>query len=460
MREDPYDLWHVTDVEKYAAKLKAKGRLLPEPCGCKPAGQIPTADHGKAKRWRAEWRDANGKQRYRTFAPNRKTAARNFQRSQRAAVSEGRDPVPAQGSARSGVPTVAECVAQYLSEHERREGTVEAYESRLRVHVVPAFGGRPVNSVTRAEYKTWFSELKKSGMPDTTRSGVRKALSAMLSWAVENDGCRMSGHPVKGIRLSQETRARETARLTWAHVVVLAEEIDGRYEFMFWQGALQALRSMEAAGVRDQDMTCDADGGLQAVEKQQRRRKDAPLKTRSSRTVLDVGSFLARKYLTHCARYRRPLSDVEVRRRERRGLAPIRPEYAELVTLTRYWTPVQENSLCRAFDKAKERARARGVDVPEQATFRDLRHFVDAVLMASGLEPRKVQAADAARADGRDCQHIRWHVDWENAPASFTELYGIEAPAGLPEAALWPAAERERRRSEAASLLESSRRSR
>jgi hypothetical protein len=55
------------------------------------------------------------------------------------------------------------------------------------------------------------------------------------------------------------------------------------------------------------------------------------------------------------------------------GLTPINPEYARLVALSRCWSPVQENGLCRAFNLAKEKAPAKGVMVPEAATFRDLR---------------------------------------------------------------------------------------
>jgi hypothetical protein len=36
-------------------------------------------------------------------------------------------------------------------------------------------------------------------------------------------------------------------------------------------------------------------------------------------------------------------------------------------------------------------------------------------------------------------------VDWENAPASFEELFGIPAPPTVPEAALLSRAERVRR---------------
>ncbi len=110
---------------------------------------------------------------------------------------------------------------------------------------------------------------------------------------------------------------------------------------------------------------------------------------------------------------------------------------------------MRRSALCYAFNQAKERVRARGVDIPQEATFRDLGHFADAVLIASGVEPRKIQARmrHAHLAEILDTYgYLVWEVDWENAPASFEELYGIPVPPGLPASALVPAAERRLRR--------------
>lgn len=279
-------------------------------------------------------------------------------------------------------------------------------------------------------------------MSPAGRIHVKKALSVMLSMAVE-DGY-LDGNPVFGIRLPQ-SRGRNV-QLTWQYVVALAEQINPRYELLIWYGALQALRSMEATGVRRSDM--EALPGKQTVVEQRQKGKAVPLKTGASESSLDVGSFLLDKYRAHLTRWRAPLSESELRQREQRGLPPFTEEYDHLVSVTRNRTPVTQNSLSFVFDLAKSRARAKGIAVPEEATFRDLRHFVDAVLMASGLEPRKVQARmrHARLAETLDTYgYLVWEVDWVNAPASFEELYGIRALPGLPKAALVPRAKRVRR---------------
>jgi hypothetical protein len=187
-KEEPYDRWH-----------KAKPKPGEPECR-QHLGRVQSADHGCEKRWQARWRDRNGQQRSKNFPKNKKTAALAYQRSQRAAVEEGRDPFPhRRRKAESGKPTVTEYVETFLSRHEGRPGTVDTYRYRLLGHAVPALGPRRIDDVKRGEYRDFFAALKSGGMPDTTRSGVKKALSAMLSMAVE-DG-HLEGNPVSGIRL-------------------------------------------------------------------------------------------------------------------------------------------------------------------------------------------------------------------------------------------------------------------
>ncbi|MFE0683445.1 hypothetical protein ACFW17_21870 [Streptomyces sp. NPDC058961] len=442
MSEDVNDRWHATEPEAYLEKLAAEGKPAPKLCGCRP-GQIPLPAHGCARRWRAEWRDADGKQRYKNILakangsePGGKTYAKAFQRSQRSAVSEGRTPT---FRTRNQVgPRIDEYVETFLAEHDARSGTLETYGYRLRPHVVPVLGHRSITEVKRPEYKQFFNQLRTSGMKDGVRAGVKKALSAMLTAAMDDPkfGELMPGNQVQGIRISPGRR--EKPGLRWQHIVALAEEIHPRYELLIWYGALQGLRSMEATGVRDTDMRCRI--RKLVVEQQNRGGAPAPLKTGHSYATMAMGSFLVERFVAHMARWRAPLSAAALRKRERRGLPPIDPQYAPLVTVTRYWTPVDEKALSRAFNRARDAARAKGVMVPQSATFRDLRDFMDAVLIASNVAPRTVQSRmrHGTLAETLDTYGFALEVDWENAPGTFEELFGFPAPPGLPSAAIDP----------------------
>ncbi|MBK3575509.1 tyrosine-type recombinase/integrase [Streptomyces sp. MBT65] len=180
------------------------------------------------------------------------------------------------------------------------------------------------------------------------------------------------------------------------------------------------------------------------IQEQRQHGKPAPLKTDYSYAVLPIGSFVVDKYRAHMARRRAAPSTAGPRGRVQSG-GRARPEgYEALVTVNRHGTPVRHATLSTAFKAAKAAARARGVMVPETATFRHLRDFMDAVLIASGVPPRSVQIRmrHGTLAMTLDTYGFALEVDWENAPASFEELFGIPAPPGLPEAAPVPRAER------------------
>lgn len=78
-------------------------------------------------------------------------------------------------------------VETFLAAHEGRDGTVETYAYRLRPHVVPTFGRRPLDSIKLREWRAYFAGLKRGGMPDSTRSGIKKAVSALYGMAVEDE---------------------------------------------------------------------------------------------------------------------------------------------------------------------------------------------------------------------------------------------------------------------------------
>ncbi|MEU6260159.1 tyrosine-type recombinase/integrase [Streptomyces griseorubiginosus] len=344
------------------------------------------------------------------------------------------------------VPTIAEYVEIFLAEHEARRNTMEGYGYRLRLHVVPRLGERPIAEVRRPEYKKFFATLRADGMPDAYRLQVKKALSSLLSAALDDPdfGHVMPGNQVIGIKLP--SGQRQKARLSWEHVVALAEHIDPAFEMLIWYGALQGLRSMEACAVRTTDMKSSL--GKQEVVEQRQRGEPAPLKTAHSYAVVPAGAFLMEKYAAHMARRTAPPSDSALRHRRRSGWTPRPEEYDQLVTVTRRGTPLRRNTLSEAFNRAKRQARANGVKIPSSATFRDLRDFMDAVLIAAGVPPRSVQARmrHGTLAETLDTYGFALEVDWENAPASFEELFGFPAPPRLPAEALVPRSERIARR--------------
>ncbi|MEV5848474.1 hypothetical protein AB0M32_41580 [Streptomyces sp. NPDC051985] len=344
------------------------------------------------------------------------------------------------------MPTVAQYVETFLAQHEVRPNTVSAYKSRLRIYVVPYLGARKITEVQRPEYRKFFTDLRVAGVGNSSRNQVKRALSAMLSDALDEPefGHLIPGNQVLGIRVPVDRRKK--ARLTWEHVVALAQWIDPAFEMLVWYGSLQGLRSMEAVAVRAVDMKRNLKK-LEVVEQRQYG-KAAPLKTSYSYAVIPMGTFLIEKYADHMARRTAPPSASALKHRRQRGWSPRPAEYDALVTVNHRGAPLLRSTVSRAFGQAKLRARAHGVMVPAAATFRDLRDFMDAVLIAAGVSPRNVQARmrHGTLALTLDTYGFALEVDWVNAPASFEELFGIPAPPGLPEEAMTSRSERLRRR--------------
>ncbi|MFJ3097884.1 tyrosine-type recombinase/integrase [Streptomyces hydrogenans] len=440
-----YDRWHKT-------------RPQPGEAVCAEHELVPSKEHGKGKRYLVRYRDLEGEQRSESVwdeptagEPGGINYAEELAVLVRIALREGRNPdLPGDRrraaaaalraeQTQSGVPTVSEYIPMFLAQEGREDSTITNYENRLRLYVADsALGGRPINDVRRGEVKRFFTQLKEDGASDPKRTSVRIALSAMFSAAIEDDEYDMVSNPVAGIKLTNKP-VRKKIQLTWADINRLVKVMPSHYQFLIWLGALQGLRAMEAAAVTT-DAFVIPERRLYVVRQHQRGELREKLKTDASRDYITTGSFLINRYDQHMAEHRQRPTPEELAQRARCGKRLIPEESWKLVTVTPNHTAVAKNTLMDQFRHARAKA-----GLHEDTGFRHLRHFMDAVLIASGVEPRAVQARMRhARLDEtlNTYGYQMLSIDWENAPASWTELYGIPEPAGLPDAARVPAAER------------------
>jgi len=108
-------------------------RTIEEPNG--KSRRVPTARHGKGKRWDVRWRDDTGRQRHRAF--ERKQDAEGFLVQVKADLARGTYTDPAAGKV-----TVRAYAESWLAAQTSDPSTREATELRLRLHVLPELGGR------------------------------------------------------------------------------------------------------------------------------------------------------------------------------------------------------------------------------------------------------------------------------------------------------------------------------
>src|SRR6266542_711620 len=103
-------------------------RTIEEPNG--KSRRVPTARHGKGKRWDVRWRDDTGRQRHRAF--ERKQDAEGFLVQVKADLARGVYTDPAAGKV-----TVRAYAESWLAAQTSDPSTREATELRLRLHVLP-----------------------------------------------------------------------------------------------------------------------------------------------------------------------------------------------------------------------------------------------------------------------------------------------------------------------------------
>ncbi len=112
----------------------------------------------------------------------------------------------------SKAPSFADCAKRWVSSHVRpslKPSTVESYEVILKVHLVPRFGGFPIDRITRHAVRTYLAEVVSEGkLARNTVKNVFAILRALFSHAVE-DGL-VEGNPA--LRLGRFNRSQAEGR--------------------------------------------------------------------------------------------------------------------------------------------------------------------------------------------------------------------------------------------------------
>jgi integrase len=130
-------------------------------------------------RWRARYRDPSGRERSKTF-PRRSDAERFLTTIEHSKLVGGYiDPG-------AGRVTFERFSARWLESQTFDASTHEALESRLRVHLLPAFGDLELRSIRPSTIQSWLRGTQDRCAPRSTRVLLAN-LSAILRAAVEDD---------------------------------------------------------------------------------------------------------------------------------------------------------------------------------------------------------------------------------------------------------------------------------
>ena len=204
------------------------------------AGQrARTGRFGKGDRWRARYFDPNGQERARTFA--RKADAERFLAGVESDKSRGLYVDPAAGRI-----TVKEYATAWQASQVHRPTTVAAFDSHLRIHILPKLGHRPMGAVTRSEVQGWVKSRSEVLAPSTTTL-VYSVLRMIFRSAVADRVLAVS--PCGRITLPKAP-PKEVAPLPVAAVAALVNVVPERYRAVLVTAAGAGLRQGEMLGLR------------------------------------------------------------------------------------------------------------------------------------------------------------------------------------------------------------------
>ena len=195
-------------------------------------------------RWQARYRDAGGALRSAPVTFPTKTDAARWLTVAEADMTRGlwHDP-------KRGEMPFRKVVKLWLgSKVNLRASTMDGYQGLLDLHILPAFGDRPVGSITALDVQTWLADRKaNSRLAPNTLAKAYKLLRAIMESAVDADLIARSPCRVKG---AATERIPEMRAATPEEVAAIAEAAGGRWRALILLAAYSGLRWGELGGLR------------------------------------------------------------------------------------------------------------------------------------------------------------------------------------------------------------------
>ncbi|MFJ2722443.1 tyrosine-type recombinase/integrase [Streptomyces sp. NPDC087437] len=257
--------------------------------------------------------------------------------------------------------------AAWVQERELTARTRQLYESLLRLHLEPAFGGVNVAEISPPFVRRWRADKLTAGTGPTTVAKAYALLRAILVTAVSDQMIRRNPCQIKGAS-TVHTPERPTA--TVQEVYDLADAIQPRYRALILMAGFLGLRWGELVGLHRRDL--DVDHGAVRVRRAVAELNDgqreikAPKSAAGKRTV-SIPAAIVPDIRDHLARYAESGSDGRVFVGAK-GATPRR------------------NHFNRVWRKACSQVGIKGLH------FHDLRHTGNTLAAATGASTRELMA--------------------------------------------------------------------
>ncbi len=319
-------------------------------------------------KFQARFRDRAGRQHAKRFP--RKTLAQEWLDEQIAGLVRGDFVQP-----RSGDVTFRDYAERWrTAQLHHRDVTASLYESRLRLHVYPHIGARPLKSIHRVDVQSVVSIASKTLAPSSVEV-LHSIVSSVFTSAVVDR--LIPSSPCLRIKLPEVVDAR-IVPLTVEQVDAIYDAMPDYYKPLVAVAATTGLRSGELRGLTVDRISPALHVRGDVSPKQATLRVDrqlvnvrggqpiwGPPKTSSADRRVLIGESTVRVLLEHLQR-RDPGPDG-------------------LVFTGRLGGPISRTSASGAWRNA-----VKDLELGERTGWHDLRHFHASLLIASGRSPRAV----------------------------------------------------------------------
>jgi integrase len=205
-----------------------------------PNGKPERTDrYGIGARWLVRWREANGRQRKKSF--HRKVDAEQFAVTVQHGLRSGSYIAP-----EAGRITVGEWAGRWFAaQGHLAPSTAERYRIAIAKHIVPRWGAVNLSAVTHAEVQSWVSDLAREWSGASVIK-VHRVFSQIMAWAVRDS--RIAANPADGVRLPHPA-IPDHRYLSHEQVAALADRC-GEYGIVVRFLAYTGLRWGELAALK------------------------------------------------------------------------------------------------------------------------------------------------------------------------------------------------------------------
>jgi len=347
-------------------------------------------------RWRARYRDPDGKEHARHFA--RKFDAERWLDGVRGELVTGAYIDP-----NAGKLTVRQYAEEWRMAQVHRVGTQVRVDGHFRLHVYPTLGHRQLRQVRPTEIQAWVRALHQVLSPRTV-DNVYRYLSAVFAAAVA-DGLIRS-NPCHGTKLAKAP-PRQIVPLEVSHIRAIADAAPDRYRAAIITGAGTGLRLGELLGLdleRVDFLRRRITVDRQLVEQSGLGSILTPPKTRASYRTVPAPDLVLEALAEHLATYP--------------------PEPGGLIFTNAHGAPVRHNRFGDMWRAAVKRADLR----PARTSTRphDLRHHYASLLIHHGESVTVVQArlGHATAAETLNTYAHLWPDSEDRTRQAVDELLG------------------------------------